>query len=616
MAVERATKIVAAAGFVLVAVAAVSAWSSPATGYESSIYWSTPPLVWGCLLFSIVCGLAIIVHQAYRGAERSNLWVIGFILILLSNTVILSLHILRGYAMWNAAGDTGTHLGIIQDIITTSHFARSELFYPATHIYLAQLSQVLDISPVTLVKWVPVFFPLLYVVFMYYLAKFVLHGKSQVLLATAVATALMSGWFLSLTPNALLNMAFPMALFLLFKSFSPGAWQWRGLFLLVLFLFPVFHEVPTVALAIMLLTIPLARVLSARLAKDRHKLVDSGFKFSAIALLVLLVWAGLWLFPALIGASGTVFPQEQPFPTEQAAGPVIPSQLPAGVSHLTKLTTSINYAQYYGYSVAEHFFKIYGDLLAYILLALIALPILWRAIRSRADIRNLTSLYGPLVSIALLIVALFFTAVHFSPARFTVYIAILCTILAGFTLYKFIDWATSHHGKRIARIAAFFVAVLLVGVSMNSILKVYPSPYTLSPSYQTTQAEIDGMDWFLHNKDTAIYSSGWYYAPGRYAAFLLTSEERGQREDFLGNVTGSLPFHLGYDKYPTMGQSFEEDTYVVPRELNRRVYIDVFPRMTELRLLPSDFAQMENDPSVDKLYDNGGLDVWHVHPQG
>jgi len=315
----------------------------------------------------------------------------------------------------------------------------------------------------------------------------------------------------------------------------------------------------------------------------------------------------------MIGASSTLIPQEEPSLAEQAAGPVIPSQLPEGVSHLTTLTTQINYAQYYGYSVAVQFFKVYGDLLVYILLALIALPILWRGIRSRADIRNLASLYGPLGAIALLIVALFFTAVDFSPMRFAVYIAIVCTILGGLTLYKFIDWATSHHGEWLARIATFFVAVLLVGVSMNSILKAYPSPYTLSPSYQTTQAEIDGMDWFLHNKDTGMNSSGWYYAPYRYAAFLLTPDERGQREDFLGNVTGSLPFHLGYDKYPMMGQGYEEDTYVVLRELNRVHYIDVFPRMAELRLLPSDFAKMEHDPSVDRLYANGGLEIWYVH---
>lgn len=611
MNAKRVVQVAASLCFILIVIALVAIRNSPATGYESSIYWSTPPLVWGCLLFSIACGIAIIVYEAYRKDERSNLWVIGFILILLGNTVILSLHILRGYAMWNGTGDSGWHLGTTQDIITAGHFARSELFYPITHIHLAQLSQVLDISPVTLMKWVPVFFALLYMVFMYFLAKSLLHGKSQVILATAAATALISCSCLILTPFWLASLAFPLVLFLLFRSFSPGAWQWRALFILTLCLFPVFHQITTVALAIMLLTIPLARLLSAKLAQNGRKLIDGGLKFSMVALLILFAWAGLWLFPSMIGVSSTLIPEDAMI--LQTEGPLIPSQLPEGVSHLTTLTSQINYAQYYGYSVAVQFFKVYGDLLVYILLALIALPILWRGIRSRADIRDLASLYGPLAAIALLIVALFFTAVYFGPTRFLVYIAMICTILGGFTLYKFIDWATSRHGKWIARIVAFFVAVFLVGVSMNSILKAYPSPYTLSPSYQTTQAEIDGMDWFLHNKDTGMNSSGWYYAPYRYAAFLLTPEEREQRGDFLGNVTLQIPFHLGYDKYPTMGQSFEEDTHVVLRELNRRVYVDVFPRMADLRLLPSDFAKMENDPSLDKLYDNGGLEIWYLH---
>ena len=615
MAVERATKIVAAAGFVLVAVAAVSAWSSPTTGYESSIYWATPPLVWGCLLFSIVCGLAIIVHQAYRGAERSNLWVIGFILILLSNTVILSLHILRGYAMWNAAGDTGTHLGIIQDIITASHFARSELFYPATHIYLAQLSQVLDISPAALVRWTPVLLAPLYMVFMYFLAKSILPGKRELILATAAAAALALGAFLTFSPFTIANLVFPMTLLFLFRSLRPTAWQWRVLLILMLFAIPVFHELPAVALAIMLLTIPLARILYGKLAGISRGLIHSGFRFSMIALLILLSWSGLWLGPKIIDVAGYVAPEESSVVAGVPGDVTIPSQLPEGSSHLTTLFTSIEYAEYYGYSVVQHFLKLYGDLSVYILLALIAIPILWRRTRKQ-DHASLASLYGPLMVIALLMVALFFTAVYFSPARFLDYIAIICTILTGFTLYKFIQWATSRRGRWPAGIAAFLVGVLLVSVSVNSVFTAYPSPYTLHISFQSTQAEIDGMDWYLHNKDTAIHSSGWYFAPRRYAAFLLSADEREQREDYLGNATHQLPFHLGYDTYPTMGQVYEEDTYVVLTELVRRHYVDVFPKMAELRLLPSDFAKMEDDPNVDKLYDNGELDVWYVHPQG
>jgi len=601
-------KIIASLCFILLAVALVAIRNSPATGYESSIYWSTPPLVWGFLFLSIACGIGIIVYEAYRNEERSKLWVTGFILILSSNTIILSLHILRGYAMLGASGDAGTHLGTIQDIIATGNFARSELFYPVTHIYLSQLSQITNVGPVTLMKWVPALFPLLYMVFMYLLAKALLHGKRQVLLATVAATAPTIGISLLLLPYSLSNMFFPVVLFLLIKSLRPGTWRWRTAFIFILFLFPVFHELPTIALIAMLINVPLALFLSGKLAKDRGGFFESDVKFCAIALLILLAWATIWLFPAGRGELKSLVPEEYTFPTE---GIVIPSQLPAGASHYTKMVAEIRYAEYYGYNIAEYFFKEYGDLLVYILLALIAAPILWRGIRDQ-KYRNLTALYGPLVAVAILIVGLFFTSLPFGPLRFLTYAVIICTIFTGFTLSKPIDW-TDFHASWVARIAACAIAALLVVISTNAIFTIYTSPYINSPSYHNTEAEIDGMDWFLHKKDTEIYSAGWYYAPWRYAAYLLTEEELDQRYDYRANVTEQISFHLGYDEHSMMGQAYEEDIYVVFRELNRLVYVDVFPKMAEHRLLPEDFKNLDDDISLDKLYDNSDLDIWYAH---
>ena len=605
-------KALASVCFVLIAVAVMTAWNSPATGYESSIYWSTPSLVWWCLLLSIGCGIAIIVHQAYRGEEHSRLWALGLALILLSNTVVFSLHILRGYAMLNASGDSGTHLAITQNILASGHFYRQtitgDLFYPATHLYLAQLSLILDSSPVTHMKWVPVLFQLQYVVFFYLLARRVLSGKGQVMLAAVAATALSANSSAALFPNLLANLALPMALLLLFKSISPGAWQWRALLALVLVLFPLFHQVATVALVVVLLTVPLARVLLAGLLTNGPKLTDRGLKFSMVALVVLIVWAGLWLSPMYRLVSGSLIAEGYSIRVE-AAGPPLPSELPEGASHLSRLSAKINYAQYYGYSVAKQFFKTYASTAAYLLLALIAAPILWRRIRSKANVIDLASLYGPLAAIALLGIGLFFTAALGGPMRYLPYLVTISTLLAGFTLSQFVDWTTSRK-KWLAMTSGCLVFLFLAGISANNVWTFYRSPYTLNPSLHSTEAEIRGMGWFIHEKDTAIYSSGWYYAPWRYARFLLAPEERAQRRDYLRDATSDVPLHLGYDKSPAIGQSYEEDTYVVLRELNRRVYVDTYPRMAEVRLLPSDFARLDSDPSIDKLYDNSGLDVW------
>jgi hypothetical protein len=612
MTAKRAIKLFAAIGFVLVALAAVSAWNSPATGYESSIYWSTPILVWACLIYCIVCGIAIIVHQAYRRDEHSNLWIIGLILLLVSNTLILSLYIIRGYAMWNASGDTGTHLGIIQNIINTGSFALNTVWHPITHIHTAQISQIFNTSPESIVQWMPIVIAPLYVVFIYYLARSILRKKREAMVATIAASALTYGAFLAFIPNLIANMVFPMILFLFIMSLTTANWQWRAMLILTLLILPLFHEIPTTALAIMLLIVPLTRILYGKISGNGRIFIDRGFRFSMIALLILAVWSAIWLSPRIFDVSQTIVPDGDQPPVYVIDDIIVPSQLPEGSSHATTLSTTIKYAQHYGYGISQHFFKLYGGLTALILLALIAVPILWRRLHKHDD-SILASLYGPAIAFTMLIAALFFTAVFFSPTRFLAYIAIICIIFAGFTLFRYIERTKSSGISWVSMISAATVCILLIAVSVNSMYKAYPSPYILSISNHNTQTELDGMEWFLLNKDTSIYSAGWYYAPYRYADFLLTTEEKAGRIDFVAEVTSSLPFRLGYDEYSMMGEVYEEDTYVVFRDLNRKTYVDVYPGMADLRLQPGDLDRMENDISVSKLYDNSGLDVWYVY---
>ena len=611
MKIDRLIKIIASICFVLITAALVVARNSPATGYEASIYTATPPLVWIFLGLSIVCGIAITIHQLYtKHHELSKLWVIGLLLILVSYTVILSLHIVRGYAFWNAAGDSGTHLGTVKSIVVSGYIDGGNI-YPIATIYAAQLSQICDLSPIVFLQILPVLFALIYVAFMYLLAKSVLPYKGAVILAAVAAVIPLYGATVGFFPNHLAHSLFPMALFLLVKSFSAGAWQWRTLFILMVFLFPVFHPVPTAILAVFLVTIPLARVVFDKVAKSGRKIIDSSVKFSAVALVVLLIWGGGWFS----SSPGRVQGFLDSLTAEQYATPAEPTSVTGKqVSHFVRLISRIRYAQWYGYSVMEQFFKVYGGIAAYMLLALIAVPILWRRISTQADLRNLTSLYVPMIAIGTAVVALYFTAVPFGPTRLLFYIALISTILVGFVLFKFICTVASSHARWMAKVATCGMVVLLVGVSLSGILKVYASPYVLLPSYHTTQTEIDGMDWFFHNKDTATPITGLTISAGRFADFLLTPEEKGQHNipRYMPEQL-RLPYHFGYDEHPQLGESYAQNTYLVLNKQDRLLYVEVFPEIEHLRYSPSEFEKLERDPSVSKLYSNGGLDVYYIH---
>lgn len=636
MKANRITKVIAIVCLSLTAVALIITRHSPAMGYESSIYAATPLIFWVAFALSITSGIAIIVHQLYIRNEEHNLWIIGLTLILVSCTAILSLFIVRGYALWNAMADPATHLGGINNIVATGHIATWN-FYPAAHIYAAEISSICGIDPIVLHKVIPLVFALLYISFMYLLAKSLLADKAAVILATVASLSLTLGWYIEFLPNGLANFVFPLALFLLIKSFTAGLWRWRALFIVMVFLLPVFHPVPSVALAVVLTAMPLAKALFDRTAKNRRRIADSTVKFSLVALAALLIWGSGWILshsevsaavaqglapvsyytepsPLLSSPTTGDYPRPEPYTLETVPDP---PRVSGNVYHFVRLIDDIRHGQEYGYSITKAFFTKYGGTLLYMLLALSAFPILWRRLRKQENVRNLVLLYGPLVSISVLIAVLFFTALPFDPQRFLTYILLICTIFVGFVLYELIKRAgTSQDSSRVSILAPILVAIVLLGAFASGVANVYKSPHNLHDNRQTIRAEIAGMDWLLNNKSYSLpISANYYQPPGRFADFLLTREEREQRQDIPWQNGIQLPPHFGYDKQHWLGEWYPTDTYLLVGERDRRIYLEVFPNLAKYRFYPQDFEWLEVDPTLDRLYCSNEFDVWLIRSQ-
>jgi hypothetical protein len=222
------------------------------TGYEASIYTAIPLLSWVFLIIGIVCGIYIVVYNVYtKEHEKNNKWVLGLFLILLSDLIILALPILRGYAFWGR-GDPFSHIIIVLNIISSGHTASSN-FYPIAHIYVAEFSFLSNISPEILLKFIPLFFGILFVVCMYLFAKSILPNKGQVILATIASTTFLHGWYINLTPNHLSNLILPLVFFIFFKSYERTSHlktEFRLLLIIMIFLYGAFHPNPAIALLI------------------------------------------------------------------------------------------------------------------------------------------------------------------------------------------------------------------------------------------------------------------------------------------------------------------------------------------------------------------------------
>ena len=164
---SKVIKILALLCIIIWIIALLITWNSPATTYEANIYSATPSIFWIANIVNLIIGIGIIIHQITHQSykHKSDLRIIGFVLVFLVFASIISLWIIRGYAFVGEGVDSFTHLGWIRNIINSGHLENAN-YYPITHIYLAQLSEISNISPSIVTKCMPVIFASFSVLFM------------------------------------------------------------------------------------------------------------------------------------------------------------------------------------------------------------------------------------------------------------------------------------------------------------------------------------------------------------------------------------------------------------------------------------------------------------------
>lgn len=583
--VNRIIKITAIIAFIFITLSAILIKNTENSGYEASIYTAIPFLSWVFLIIGIVCGICIAVHSVYtKEYEKNNKWALGLFLILLSDSIILSLPLLRGYTFWGR-GDPFTHIITVLNIVSSGHIADKN-FYPIAHIYVAEFSLLSNVPVEILFMFIPLLFAILFVVYAYLFAKSILPNKGQVILATIAITAFQSGWYLNLTPNHLSNFMIPFAFFIFFKSYESTSrlkTEFRILLIIMIFLYGAFHPVPAIALLFLFIAVGLFdKILSTKDSNDFTR------KFTTTSSLILAVWTISWL--SSFGVWGSTI---RNIHTVMAEG---------GPTALSTMGDKIAYASGYGYSPLEMFLKHYTGILIYITLALIALPIIMKEARENKSFKNIGSLYSPLAAYFLITAVFFLSDIGFGPLRMLIYLLILCTVFVGFMLNRLLE-KTKHSSKKslVKPAIVFIIIFILVFSSIHGILKLYPSPYLLSYNNQVTNSEIEGMEWFFDTRNA------------KTSLLVESLSEMMHRRGIIMRKLELPPYHFNYNNCTALGESYTEDKYMALNKLDKLLYVEVWPEMAELRWYPSDYDKLEDDASLDKLYSNGGFDVWYVY---
>jgi hypothetical protein len=283
-----------------------------------------------------------------------------------------------------------------------------------------------------------------------------------------------------------------------------------------------------------------------------------------------------------------------------------------GTTNLELVSNKVAYGQSFGYSAFWQFIKQFGGCTVCLSTVIMSLPLIVQRRKNEEDAFRLFNLYGAIVILLVLLVLFFAMNLSFGPLRMLPYLIIISVIYSGYALNNVIKLNNCRSYKN--SLAIVLIIILLLSICTNGILTLYPSRYTLSANLQTTEASVYAMDWFFNNMNLAMDIMGVSIAPGRYAEYLLTSNERLNYSEIpLYLQQNDTVYHFGYDTHVTIGElSRSKDAYLLITQRDKILYSAIFPEMAKYKWYPWEFLKLEYDSAADKIYSNNGFDLYYL----
>jgi len=638
-------RLLAAAGFAFIfAASIIIARTPPATGFELSIYNAYPAVFWVFIAVANASGIGILVHQAFA-RERSDWWLAGLCVIILSTAVLLGLSYFRGYGLFSG-GDAMTHVGMMKDIGAAGHLGVQN-HYPILHLLGVSLLNItgLDYAPVTNLLFVV--FSAAYLLKVYLLATVVAKNRGQALLMTAFAAPLIFSFRHRLIHPSMLSI-FMLPLLLYFYHRATGSpvnkAQNMALLFVVAALMTLFHPITALFAVAVLFVFAIAAYVHRRVTTvtNPHPVPatgKTGAKLALVAAAVVLIFFSSWYlsFPSIGRNVRSVYnwlayqiTASDPDPTPVDPTPVDPTPVdptpvepPVHPSLFQSLMQQLFQADVSFSQAANLFVARYGPVFIYLLTALTLSILTFRKVLGRKFKRRrlepLEFAYSVQFVVALLISTymLFGYAIEFEPVRIARFPLLMGTILSGLVVYSlFAGYSRSPLDIKGSRRLGFtaITGALLIVASVLSVFSVHNSPWVVRENSQVTHMDIAGSAWFSSHRhaDIAIAQSG-------VTLFRLDHFNFGVETSAFEVAPRRLPLvpsHFAYDENHSIAEALGfQDTYLLTSERGRMwaLVVPEAARHHAHQYTAEDLARLRADAGVVWLYTNGEFEVWKVY---
>ncbi|AGB31195.1 hypothetical protein C488_01494 [Natrinema pellirubrum DSM 15624] len=592
---ELARKLILILGFLAVAGATLAARSTPATGYELSIYAMTPSSVWVGLLVALAISLAVAFVRPPRENDLTRLT--ALVLGGLAVTLFAGLPIIRGYHFFGQQ-DALTHLGWARGIANGS-ISPFELLYPGIHTVSVFIHSVIGIPLPTALMLVVLLATVAFVAFVPLSVGIIAPDSLAVTTATFGAFLLLPITTIStfMQPHAMTQtiLLFALFVYVLLKCLTATDQRRIGLgvlFAIVTTAAVVYHPQYVVHILVVCLSICLVQFLAPRVpfvsgTAVANRIAGHRRLYGQTLFLigVFLAWsANHGFFASFAG---------------RAVSSAISFFLTGSGGAGTSISQQSGSLTAIGVSLTEIFFKLFlAPLVVSVLAGILVLLVIGTGQPSRfPDVPAVTTYVAVgLIGLAGLFVVYFASTTSEMYFRVFGLMMVFTVVLASVAVHEGILSLSERLSPATVRtVVAGGIAVLLV----LSLASVFASPYVYRQSQQVSEQQYHGYETAFDNAEDDAVFAGFRGTPNRYADAIHGRETRTKAHTSVTPET----FEQGPSDY------YDGDRYLVVSELDYQREVIAY---RGLRYSESDFESIESDPRVDRVQSNGEVETYRV----
>lgn len=578
----------------------------PVNNLEVSIYGGIDKILWAIPLFCLICSSIFVICSIMDNKINANFFWIGLYLIILINSIIILLPLIKGYYGYFRA-DVLTHYGHIVDIGLKNHIdENSRVIYPISHILAYFLSKLLNISYNSVIIFFPFFYSILYVVNMFVLAGQIFENKTYIKMSVLFSSVLLfSNYQTALIPQAFSLMVLPLFFYVCFNV-KRNTVNFTLLFVFFSILLPFFHPLTT---SLFIFSLPIMNGLRYTYIKLCKNQPCSRFSYRSmlVSLIVLFLWIkhNRWFWIA----------RAEEF-TAYLSG-----DLAARGSEIQGSLATANKAQALGYNIYELFFRTFWGQVIYLIITVFAFFTIIKYVKKNPEVGKIYVISGFFIlplGIPLIIMA-GINLFDFNIIRLIQVMVLVTPIYVGFFFGKLLN-----SNLNAIKVFVFIIAIsVFVSSAYAGVFNIHRSPYILQSNDQFTKSEVNGISWFYETKSSNLTFITLGTDPYRFADFLYG---RATGRFSMYNDT-QLPFppHLGYyNNSNSLGQTLsndsanlsqflydmEGDPYLILSARGEYFYKYILTNSPTLNV--DDLLKVEPDTSLLKVYNNKNIKIFII----